>query len=226
MKNKIRFTFFTLFLIFIINIADAERFRAGLTLGVTATDIDGMDTHDQDNDFYKLGFALGGIINTKLNAKNDLQVEINYIKKGTMQLPDSNNNGYYKLALDYIEVPFILRHHVKFNMGKMEVNKFDLELGASVGRLVNSSWERGNYQYDIDMSMINSTDVSLLVGLSYNFSSHVNLNFRYSNSVIPSVKQNVIPGYLITYYYNSGNNMVFQMSLKFIFGGSAEKEKP
>ena len=224
MKKFTEAAFFVLLLVVAGGIANAQRFRAGLTLGATATDIDGMDTRDQDNDFNKLGYTLGGIINTKLNEKNDLQVEINYIKKGTMQLPDSNNNGYYKLALDYIEVPFILRHHVKFNMGKMEVKKFDWELGLSVGRLVNSSWERGNYLYDIDMSKINTTDVSFLLGLSYSFSSNISLNFRYSNSLIPAVKHDVIPGYLITYYYNTGNNMVFQIALKFTFGGSAAKE--
>jgi hypothetical protein len=210
------------FLLFGIS-ANAQTFRAGLTMGAVASDIHGMDTRDRDDDFNKLGYVIGGIVNTSLDKKNTFQMEMNYIKKGTMQKPDSMNNGYYKLALDYIEVPFLLRHRMHFNIAKKPIDRFDWELGASVGRMVRSSWTRGNYLYDIDFSKINKTDVSFFLGLNYNISFHSSLSFRYSNSVIPAVKHDVIPGFLIPYYFNTGNNMVFQMSLKLIFGGSAEK---
>ena len=225
MKIKIQFIFLAFILSLAFSPARAQTFRAGFTLGADATDINGMDTRDHDNDFNKLGYTFGGIVNSTLDKKNMFQMEINYIKKGTMQKPDSMNNGYYKLALDYVEIPFLLRHRMHFNLAKKPVDGFDWELGASVGRMVRSTWIRDNYQYDVDLTRINKTDVSIFIGLNYGFSSHAFLSFRYSNSVIPAVKHDAIPGYLLPYTFNIGNNMVFQMALKFIFGGSAEKEK-
>jgi hypothetical protein len=223
MKRKDCIVFFVFLFSLLAGAAVAQNFRAGFTIGATATDIDGMDTRDRDNDFNKLGYMLGGIVNSPLGKKNMFQMEMNYIKKGTMQKPDSMNNGYYKLALDYIEVPFMIRHRVHFNSSKKPIDRFDWEAGASAGRLVRSTWMRGNYQYDVDLSRVNKIDMSIFLGVNYNISSRVYLSFRYSNSVIPAVKHDVIPGYLLTYLFNTGNNMVFQMSLKLIFGGSAEK---
>ena len=204
--------------------ATAQVFRAGFSLGATGTDINSMDARDGDNDFNKLGFVAGGIVNASLGKKNMFQMEMNYIKKGTLQKPDSMFNGYYKLALDYIEVPMILRHRMNFNMGKKTIDQFDWEIGASVGRMIRHTWVQDGYPGIDDMTKLNKTDISILIGLNYNFSSHTCLSFRYSNSVIPAVKHDVIPAYLIPYDFNAGNNMVFQMALKFIFGGSAEKE--
>jgi hypothetical protein len=224
MKKIIYFLFFAFSFAVAISPVTAQTFRAGFSMGATGTDINSMDSRDGDNDFNKLGFLLGGIVNTSIDKKNMFQMEMNYIKKGTSQKPDSLNNNYYKLALDYIEVPLLLRHKIHFNIGKKPIDRFDLEIGASVGRMVRHSWIENGYPSTFDPTRINKTDVSLLVGFNYNFSSHACLSFRYSNSVIPAVKHDVIPGYLLPYDFNAGNNMVIQMALKFIFGGSAEKE--
>jgi hypothetical protein len=214
---------FIIFL-FIMNTAVAQTFRAWFTLGATATDIDGMDSRDRDNDFNKLGYVIGGIVNSQLDEKNMFQAEINYIKKGTLQKPDSLNMNSYKLALDYVEVPFMIRHRFKFHLGKTSIERFDWELGASVGRMVRETWIKDGYNSPVDQNSFHKTDVSPFIGLNFNFSNTGSLSFRYSNSVIPAVKHDAFPAYFFIYSFNTGNNMVFQMSVKFIFGGSAEKE--
>ena len=224
MKGITGFSFCILLLLFTVSTATAQRFRAGFTLAATATDVDGMDTRDHDDDFNKLGYMIGGIVNTKLDQKNDFQMEINYVKKGTAQFPDSNNMGSYKLALDYVEIPFILKHHIHINIRKKSVDNFEWEVGASVGRMVRHTWDLGNYPYPMNLSNMNMTDVSLLIGFSYNFSSHVALSFRYTNSVIPAIKHDHFQTFQLPYYFNTGNNLVFQMGIKFIFGGTAEKK--
>jgi hypothetical protein len=83
---------------------------------------------------------------------------------------------------------------------------------------------RDGQEAPLDVNTFNKTDLSLLIGLDYNFSAHTALSFRYSNSLIPAVKHDAYPGYFFIYSFNTGNNLVFQMSLKFVFGGSAEKE--
>ena len=224
MKKVIGFSIISLFLLSATNNTSAQTFRAGFTLGATGTDINSMDTRDGDNDFNKLGYVFGGIVNTSIDKKNVFQMEINFIKKGTLQKPDSLNMDSYKLALDYVEVPLLLRHRMHFNIGKRSIDHFDWEFGASVGRMVRHVWTKDGQEAPLDLNALNKTDVSLLIGLNYNFSATGSLSFRYSNSVIPAVKHNVIPTYLLPYDFNVGNNMVFQMSVKFVLGGSAEKE--
>ena len=210
-----------LFVVLLINSTLAQRFRAGLTAAFVTTEVAGANPSGVVH-FQKLGYAFGGLVNTKINTKNMFQFEINYITKGSQQRPDSANNGYYRLEFDYIEVPLIWRHHMSFTIFKKPVSKFDFEAGVSVGRLVRNLYiSSDNYPQAIDIKNYNQTDVSILFGLDYNFTTHWCLSLRYSNSVIPVTKRNPAPGPALVYLpvtFNQGNNLVFQFAIKYIFG--------
>ena len=205
-----------------------KRFKAGMSLGAVVSDVNGADARDGDNDFRKIGYTGGIFVNTALNQKNILQFEINYITKGSMTPPDSNNNGYFKIVLGYIEVPILVRHKINFNIKKKPVEKFELEGGLSVGRLVNHDViGAANYSIPDFGNLFNSTDVSIVGGIDYNFTKNVYLCVRYSNSVIPALKKNVVVNpQFIRYTFNKGNNMVFQFSLKFTFGNKNSETTP
>src|ERR1017187_8739910 len=87
-------------LLFITN-SSAQRFQAGLTAGGIASDIPGMDTRDNDADFTKLGYTVGALVSTAISSKALVQLEINYIQKGTAQKPDSLNNGSFRYSFNY-----------------------------------------------------------------------------------------------------------------------------
>ncbi|MFI5148800.1 MAG: porin family protein [Bacteroidia bacterium] len=196
-----------------------SRFRAGLTFGPVATDITGMDTRDTDSDFNKLGISFGALVNTRLNEKNVLQLEINYIMKGSSQQPDSNNFGYYKLGLRYLEVPILVRHTMRMNIRRKQVDKLEVEGGVSFGRLIGFSWVgEDNYQQQVDQSKLNFTDVSLFAGVSYNFTPNIYFTFRYGNSVIPVIKRNAINPNFIRYEWNNGNNQTALFAVHYVFG--------
>jgi opacity protein-like surface antigen len=225
MRNTLFFLFFSLSILFSPKPALAQdakqgnRFRAGLTFGAVATDIPGMDTRDKDSDFSKLGFSFGAIINTRVSEKNTMQLEINYVMKGSMQRPDSNNMGYFKMNLNYIEVPLIFRHTIRMNIHRKPVDRLEVEGGFSVGRLVTYSFtDESNYQQVVDVNALNFTDVSVLGGLSFNFTPNIYFTIRYSNSVIPSIKRNKIDPAFVRYTWNNGNNQVVLMSVKYVFG--------
>lgn len=213
----------TLLLLLILNVSIAQRFRAGLTAGAVATDVAGSGTRDRFTHFNKLGFIAGGIVNTAINEKNIFQLEINYVQKGSLQRPDSANNDYFKLSFNYLEIPILFRRHLHFTMFKKPSNRFDLEGGLSIGRLIYSELiGNTNYTQSIDPKNFNKTDVSILAGIDYNFNSNLYFCFRYSNSVIPVTKKNPAPGPTIVYLpatFNQGNNLVFQFSVKYVFGG-------
>ena len=219
-----RYLVVLLFFFFIFPGANAQRFRVGLSAGGNITDIDGTDLIDPDNDFQKIGLAVGGFVNTKLNDKNILQLEINYTQKGGSQPFDStNNNDYYTVILNYIDVAFTLRHRIHININKKPFNKFDIEGGVSVGRLIYSQYTVRSFVTPIDL---NSTDVGLFIGTAYNFSENFCLDFRYYNSLIPSIKPDAQNNSQFLYYgsWNRGNNLVFQLSLKVTFGGNGKAE--
>jgi hypothetical protein len=201
---------------------NAQRFRAGLTFGPAITDVKGTDVHDGDVDFHKLGFSAGGIVNSYIDDQNSFQFEINYITKGSAQLPDSSNNGSYKLALNYLEVPIVYRHRMIFSNNKKPVTHFEIEFGASVGRIVHEEEKVNNYGTAFGLNNINKTDVSLLLGLNYVVSPHLYFGFRYSNSLIPALKKNAVPTYFLRFAFNNGNNMVMLLSAHYIFGSTPD----
>lgn len=201
----------------------AQRFNAGFTGGAAVSDVAGSNTRDKGNHFNKLGFVAGGIVCSNLNDKITLQLEINYTTKGTLQKPDSANNGYFKLGLHYVEVPLIFRKRFHFTIFKKPTDRFCIEAGASLGRLVHYTYVNNNYLMAYDANNLNKTDVSLLAGIDYNISKNIYFCFRYSNSIIPVTKKNTPPGPGYIYLpvtFNQGNNMVFQFSIKFIFGNN------
>ncbi len=198
--------------------AKGQTFRAGFTIGPVASDIPGTDTRDKDSDFSKLGFCVGALVNTRLNSKNFLQIEINYITKGAQQDPDTANNGYFKLALNYIEVPIVWKHTLHMNVRRKPMDRLESIFGVSAARLVGKSYDEGGYGLAINNSTINTTDVSIFGGIAFNFTPHISFTIRYSNSVIPAINHNEPPAYLLRYTWNNGNNQVILMAVQYVFG--------
>lgn len=199
----------------------AQRFRGGISAGLVTTDVGGDDPRDYDNDFHKAGFVFGGFVTTPINEKSSLQFELNVIQKGTLQSADSNGIGYYKLALDYLEIPVIFKRRLNLNFSKRKVNGFDIQAGVSVGKIFQSTIEGDNIAQNPDMGFLKKTDLSILMGIDYEFSDHFNFCLRYSNSVIRVFKNDYFP--IGSYYnplgpFNNGNNLVFHFIFQYTFG--------
>lgn len=198
--------------------AFSQTFNAGLGAGLTVSEINGANTDPSRRGFHKLGVTAGGVANFRIAKKTLFQFEINYIQKGSMQPPDSLNNGYYKINLGYIEIPLLFRQQIFFNWKGKKVNKVDLEFGASYGKMFHRTViGNTNYQLNNTEPYYNTNDVSLLAGVDYNFTNNICLNVRYSNSVIPAVKRSTLVNGLVSQTFNRGNNMVFQFGFKFLF---------
>ena len=206
--------------------ARAQQFRAGLMGGFTITDVDGADLMDNDTDFHKFGFSLGGLVNSKISPSTVLQMELAYIQKGSLQGPDSTHtNNYYTMAFDYVDASLLLKHAIKLKVDKVTPGRISLEAGLTLGRVVRSSYSFRSIKYSVDM---NKTDLSALVGINYKIFSNLFIDFRYSNSLIHAIKHN---SNTVNFYpyatFQRGNNLVFQLTLGYIFDTSTkEKEQP
>lgn len=205
----------------------AQHFMAGLDGSALVSDVQGTDTRDFDNDFYKVGYSLGAFVNRQMGDKNILQLEINYIQKGAEQVPDSNNNGYFKLVFNYIEVPVVLRHRMHLTVNKAFYNNFEWELGLSGGYLFGANYTAGNgYTNAYPANTLNTIDISVLGGINYILSPSVYLGIRYSNSIIPVIKRSGLSPSAINEYtlsFNDGNNLIWAFCLKYVIAGKQQQ---
>ena len=199
---------FILFLFISISTFAQKRFRAGVKLGISTSQVDG-DTY---GGYHKAGIAGGIFVTGKLSEKWTAQLEMMYIQKGAKHTGDRDNGDYsfYMAQLNYLEVPVLFQYHQK---------KFAIEVGASFGYLMNEH----EYTDFADLTGVrphNKTDGDYNLGISYAIIKNLNLNWRYSYSFI-SIRDYVSGA---KRWYNPGErNNVLAFSLTYTFGSGNEE---
>jgi hypothetical protein len=169
MKHKYLLISLLLFLFPVLLVA--QEFNGGLIGGLSATEISG-DRLEGPN---KAGIYAGAFVNRYISEKSSLQMELNFIQKGSRMNPDSSNNfSMYLLRINYTEL--FLHYRWDFR------NVFTLEVGPSLGVLINT-YEEADFQL-LD-NPFNLLDLSFNFGLFYHFSERWSFNVRYSNSILP-----------------------------------------
>lgn len=151
-----------------------QRFNGGILAGISATEISG-DRLEGPN---KAGVYAGGFVNTYFTKKSSVQMELDFIQKGSRQNPDSSSVESYLLKLNYVELVL----HYRWDFGKV----FALEAGPSLGLLINKPpYEEANGQ-DITgrEPQFQTADFSLNLGLFVILTERWRFNIRYSNSVL------------------------------------------
>ena len=210
----------------------AKVFTVGIFAGGLASDVAGFDFFDHDNDFYKAGLTGGAFVNAKISDKNSFQFEMAYVQKGTYtgKADSANNYTYYHLALDYIEVPVLFRHTMHLHIHAKESDHFSFMIGPYFGALVRKK-EEGNYYQDglyVDGLFpdddFKKADFGLMTGVSYNFLKNFYFDVRYSNSLTRVTRSNAVSNQFIIYSFNQGHNMVFDFTLRYLFGKKPESE--
>ena len=159
-------------LLFIMKPLYSQDFNGGALAGFNLSEISG-DFVTGPN---KFGFYGGLFINRYISDRASLQLEIDYVQKGSNKPPDSISYSYYILRLHYIEL------HLYY---KYDIKKFTIEAGASLGYLAKSYEEADGWEID---DPFNEFDFSVGIGLYYKFSKNLSANLRYSNTVYPPVR--------------------------------------
>jgi len=171
--SRCRFFIFVSFFFFLETI-DGQSFNIGSIAGINASQISG----DGLAGFNKGGLLLGGYVNSDLNSKINVQFEIVYSEKGSRKLPrnDQGDTESFLLRMNYVEVPLMIR---------LKNNKFTYDVGLYYGRLVYQYLEDENGPFDIpeQLNQFNNNDFGALVGINFNFTKHLVMNWRISNSL-------------------------------------------
>lgn len=185
-------------------IVNAQTFNAHILAGASTSQVSG----DQLAGFNKAGVIAGAGVSARLSKKADFGFEIYYIQKGSLKQSniDKGDFEYYRLRLNYIEVPLLLEYHLTDNLG--------MELGPSIATLISSKEEDENGELPGRKEFI-KYEVSAVGGLAYHFGSNWGLHFRGEQSIAP-IRTHSGGG---TYRLNRGQyNSVLLFALFYQFG--------
>jgi len=178
----------------------AQYFNGGFQFGLSSAEISG----DRINGPSKVGLYTGFFVNRLITDRTSLQLELNFVQKGSKKNPDSTNFDTYVLRLNYIEIPLLF----KSNLYK----QLSFEAGPSVGYLIKSYEEANYHKLDIPFE---KWDVGLTLGLYYAFTENLKLNIRYYNTLIVPVRKHTSGA---TFWLNRGQyNEVLSFTFHYQF---------
>lgn len=170
--------FFKLIIISFITIVSlsvySQDFNGGVLGGINATQVFG-DNYSGPN---KAGLYLGVYVNRYFSKRSSIQLELDYIQKGSRKNPDGSTGDYdtYLLRLNYIELPVLYKYDF--------AEKGTLETGLSLGVLVHS-YEEANGSTEVSGDDFSSVDFSFNLGFYYTIVKNLRINIRFSNSILP-----------------------------------------
>jgi hypothetical protein len=197
---------------FISSTAQEHRFKAGITAGLSSSQISG----DELAGFKKTGFA-GGLLLRMLFTKNwTSQFEMLFIQKGSKDAAHidslTGDYHYYRLQLNYLEVPILAQYHFK--------KYFFVEAGPSIGYLINYT-EEDKTGVLTGRRPFHPFELSADLGAGVSLKDHLSAGIRYSNSV------NAVRDHLsgARRWYNPGQqNTVIRVALSYTFGNTLQKD--
>ena len=175
---------FALFIFFgfLISNLQAQNFGGGIILGLSTSQVGGDDLAG----FNKAGVLAGVFANKSISELLSLQMEMNYIQKGSNN-PDMNdykskNVGQADISLNYIEVPILLQYKQNTTL--------KIEGGIQFANLINGYYNDsyGEITY-LGTTPFTKNDVGLILAMDYNFWGKLSLNTRISNSILPIGKE-------------------------------------
>ncbi len=168
---------FLLILIFSISqIGKSQNINIGALAGINASQVSG----DGYGGFNKAGLLIGIYSDFDLSPTFNFQFEISYSEKGSRRNPntDEGDTDFFLLKMNYIEIPLIL-HYKK--------ERFTYEAGLYYGQLISNYLEDENGPFEIppQTNQFTDFDFGALIGINFNFTENIIMNWRYSNSIVP-----------------------------------------
>ncbi len=199
-----RSTYLIIFLFSIFTIsATAQKFNGGVLGGLAAAEVSG-DRLEGPN---KAGIYAGFFVNRYFSDRSSIQMELEFIQKGSRKNPDTNSYDTYLLRLNYVEMPI----HYKYDFHE----KGTLEVGLALGFLVHDKELADGYDW-VSANEFQRIDFSFNIGAYFRIIENLLINVRYSNSIL-AIRPHIGS---TTYRWNRGQyNEVLSFTLHYIIPG-------
>lgn len=175
------------------NIARGQSFKAAVLAGINSSQVSG----DELSGFNKVGLFIGGSAILPVSEKSLVEMELLFIQKGSKTPTPKNGaaNYFYKMSLNYLEVPLIYTFR--------PVKYVSIHAGPTFGVLVGSK-EEDNAGELTGQIPFQKTELGIDGGLSVYFSEHLSLTMRLSTSLLPIRKTGANTPLFESGQYNSG----------------------
>ena len=175
-----RYLYSLLFLTaFIFNpfLGSAQVFKSGFIAGLNTTQLLG----GVSSGFRQFGISAGSFVQHDLDEKSGVKMEILFSQKGERKpiRPNIGDYDFFVLRLNYIEVPFLFlqQHH-----------NFKFEIGPSFNYLAGYITKNNYGELPVGHPLnrpFRKMEFSGNVGINYELSENLDMNWRFSNSLIP-----------------------------------------
>jgi hypothetical protein len=154
--------------------AYAQGFRGGIIGGLNTSNVSGTPA----NGIRQFGLNMGAFVELAINEHAGFRTEMLLSQKGARKLANPEISDYtkYILRINYIEVPLMFtRKH----------NHFIFEAGPSLSYLLQFSENNEHGPLPIQRPF-NRMDFTANVGVSYELTDNIDMNWRFSHSIIPA----------------------------------------
>jgi len=207
MKTKIFFILIFLSTSFLVK---AQYFNAGIKAGLVGSQVDG----DGYSGYDKLGLDAGIFVNYQLSMRTSLQLEMEYIQKGSSHIPTYIDGDIieYKMRTSYLQLPVLFQYKFTKNISA--------EMGPAFGLLL-SNYEEFN-GWDIPSNPFRKFAFSWITGINYNISNSWKANFRLDYSLM-GIRQKPAPGdrWIFLQYGQFNNALV--ISIQYVINHAKDK---
>lgn len=166
---------FTITITLVAFAVNAQNITIGAKSGLNFAGITGENA-DELRPSGRTSIHIGGTLEVEIFDSFSIQAELLYSGQGySVEL----GGGDYKVKLDYINLPLLLRYHVEDDLF--------VEVGPQVGFLISAkSFYSPPDSPDINTDirdMMNVTDIGLNLGVGYKLDSGLNFGIRYSRGI-------------------------------------------
>lgn len=155
----------------------SQQFDGGILAGGALSQVDG----DNWVGFSKVGFLAGAFVNLELSPNSSLQLEMEYIQKGSKKSSYYQENDFhdYLLRIHYLEIPVLYQFTF--------LKRMQLEAGPAVDVLLGYQ-EQVDGQEVPNQYPLRAITLSGIVGASGYITKHLKATFRFNYSLL-SIRQ-------------------------------------
>lgn len=161
---------------------EAQTFKAGLILGLNASQIDGDDVGGYSNPGLRAGIRVSTMFS---NEKLQLDTDMLFSQRGSR--PSANEVNIigldWSFRMDYVEVPVTLRYS-DWYVEDGDYYKVYAKGGLSYGRFFRTKHSDLSPFRNID-EYINNNDLSITAGMGVYLKKHLQAEINYTRSIFP-----------------------------------------
>ena len=192
---------FPALLLFMVQVATAQRFEGGFLAGFNASQVEG-DTY---KGYHKPGILAGFYVQTDVAPAIFSGMEIKFSQKGSRNKnkPNDPDPDKYIMRLNYVDVPLF--------MGFRTNEWGAVVAGVSAGYLISGrEFDEYGQFVEEDQNEFNNFDLQPFVGFQFGMLDNVKLDLRLALSVLPIRERPINTNY---YWINNQFNNVISLAL-------------